>query len=119
MAEYCCQEQCDDTEHDHRVRRFLQTVVHRCNILANIDRLHGAVIIYDRFGRHHDARHLFSLILPAEYRDLPLPCLPVAHNIEDERLDMERGPREIRQPSILVEDIEKQPVIRALVTAIL
>ena len=118
MAEDGGEDERDDAEDAHGVRRFLHAVVHGRDVLADVDGLDRAVFVLDFFRRHHDARFLPVVVLAAIDGDFVLLPVPFADEVEDERLDAERGARKVQQPSVLVKDVEEQAVIRTLVARV-
>ena len=110
-------DQRDGAEEGQRVRRLLHAVVHRRDILADVDRLRRmALIVADLLGRQHDAG--LARVLRAglrEDRHAARLHLLLRDRVEDEGLDAERGAREVQEAPLVVEDIEEQAVIRALV----
>ena len=84
-------DQRDGAEEGQRVRRLLHAVVHRRDILADVDRLRRmALIVADLLGRQHDAglaRVLGARL--AEDPDLARLDLPLRDRVENKGLDAE------------------------------
>ena len=102
-------------EYGKRPCRLFHTVIHGCDILADVDRLDGQRRAEYGLRRHHDLGRGAALVRLRKDAHLPLGCVPDAHDVEHKGLDAVRGTREADEPSLTVEHVVEEAVVRAAI----
>ena len=107
--------ECQPAENRKCPRRLFHAVIHGGDIFADVnclDRQRGAE---HRLRCHHHLRRCTALVRLRKDAYFPLGRVPRSHDVQHKGLDAERRARKADEPSLAVEDIVEETIVRTAV----